>query len=439
MKTYTDIPIDPWHQRLTHTFAFIADAPGFFEKQIQKHGETYRCSLFGFEYVRGHGPDVAQLIFKNSNDAIQTGLGWQPTLENFFPDGLLLKDGKNHITHRRIMQHAFNKPAMQTYFTAITQWAMSVANELEAAGDVDFFPFIKEKTLDLALTMFLGLDYKAEFGQQIAKAFSDTVAGTLAIVRRPILNNKFHRGVKGRQTLVSAFSQLVQQRRQEPKDDLISFMIAAKDEDDLEFTDQQIVDHLIFTMMAAHDTTASSISSLMQQVTENPHWQQVLQDEADNVVQLSYDTLGQLERTEHIFKETLRLNPPIVTIPRFLSKDIELQGFSIPAGTRTGVNIFATLRDKDYWQNPTTFDPDRFARKEDKQHPYQYIPFGGGVHKCIGMHLSIMEAKILLREIFKTLSVSRTNPEQEVQIATVPIWHPKSPVRYKFSVRKASV
>lgn len=435
MKNFTNIPIDPWYQRLTHTLQFIANAPGFFEKQSQSHGKTYRCNLFGFEYVRSDGPDVAQLLYKNSADSVQTGLGWQPTLGSFFPNGLLLKDGKNHITHRRIMQHGFNKPAMLSYYSAIIAWSESVSQELKDQGEVDFFPFIKERTLDLALTMFLGLDYKAEFGQQIAKAFSDTVAGTLAIVRKPILNNRYHRGVKGRRILVDAFTQLVQQRRVEPKDDLVSFMIAAKDEDGSEFSDQQIVDHLIFTMMAAHDTTASSISSLMFEVTENPHWQRVLQEESDAVTDLSYDTLNQLERTEHIFKETIRLNPPIVTVPRLLSKDIELGDYDIPAGTHTGINLYAIMRDKDYWENSTEFDPDRFARKEDKNHPYQYIPFGGGVHKCIGMHLSVMEAKILLSTIFKSLSVERINPEQKVKIATVPIWHPSSPVYYRFIQR----
>jgi cytochrome P450 len=333
------------------------------------------------------------------------------------------------------MQHAFNKPAMLSYFDQIKTWADAMTEDLSQGREIDFFPYIKEKTLDLALSMFLGLDYKAEFGQQIAKAFSDCVAGTLGLVRIPLLNTTYHKGIKGRQTLVAAFTQLVQQRRAEPKDDLISFMITTKDEDGSEFTDEHIVDHLIFTMMAAHDTTASSISSLMYQVTKAPQWQTELQNDADTAVELSYDSLNQLERTEQIFKETLRLNPPLVSIPRYLSKDIELSGYAIPAGTRTGVNIYATHRDPAYWSSPEQFDPDRFARKEDKKHPYMFVPFGGGVHKCIGMHLSLMEAKIMLRAIFQQLTVERTEPDKEITVATVPIWHPKVPLKVKFKAR----
>ena len=435
MKTYTDIPIDPWYQQTLHTLAFVSDAPKFFDRQMKKHGKTYRCKILGKEYVRAHGPDIAQLIFKNSSDSVQTGLGWQPVLDSFFPNGLLLKDGKNHITHRRIMQHGFNKPAMLNYFKQIQHWADDFTADIASGREIDFFPYIKEQTLDLALKMFLGLDYKAEFGQKIATAFSDTVAGTLGLVRVPLLNTKYHRGIKGRQTLVEAFTTLVQQRRLEPNDDLVSYMISARDEDGSEFSDQQIVDHLIFTMMAAHDTTASSITSLIYQVTKAPHWQQVLQEDADSLKEFSYDSLSLLEQTEHIFKETLRINPPLVSIPRYLSKDVELSGYAIPAGTRTGVNIFQTHRDQEYWSNPEQFDPDRFDRKEDKKHPYQFIPFGGGVHKCIGMHLSMMEAKILLRSIFQKLSVERTEPELDITIATVPIWHPKVPMKVRFVPR----
>lgn len=435
MKDYSEIPIDPWHQQWLHTVKFVANAPKFFAGQMQKHGDTFRCRILGKEYVRAHGPDVAQLIFKNSHDGIQTGLGWQPVLENFFPNGLLLKDGKHHIAHRRIMQHAFNKPAMLSYFDQIQAWADQMAQDLSDERDIDFFPYIKEKTLDLALSMFLGIDYKADLGQRVAGAFSDTVAGTLGLVRIPALGTRYHRGIQGRAVLKDAFTGLVQLRRKQPGSDLVSFLIQARDETEQTSTDEQIVDHLIFTMMAAHDTTASSITSLMMEVTSNPNWQQVLQEDADQCPELTYDTLHHLEQTEHIFKETLRLNPPLVTIPRYLSKDIVLNGYAIPSGTRTGVNIYQTHRDADYWANPEQFDPSRFDRREDKQHPYQFIPFGGGVHKCIGMHLSMMEAKILLRTLFRQLSVTHLDAGTVPRIATVPIWHPKTPLRLRFQRR----
>lgn len=433
MKSIADMPKDTWPHTLLHTFLFIKDASGFFDSQQQKHGEVFRCQLFGKQQVRVHGPDYAHLLYKNSNESVLAGPAWEPNIGAIFPNGLLLKDQKNHITHRRIMQHAFNKDAMLQYFDHIQTWSQELVDELSGADEVDFFPWIKEKTLDLALRMFLGIDYKQALGKEIAQAFIDCVAATLAIVRLPVMNNKFHRGIKGRDTLRAAFISLIELRRQSPQDDLVSFLCQACDEDSNTFSDEQVIDHLIFTMMAAHDTTASSLTSVMYFLTQHPQWQSILHTEAQATSTLHYHTLPELTQAEHVFKEAIRLFPPLVTTPRQLNKDIEFEGYKIPAGTRSGINIFNTHRDPRYWQNPSSFDPTRFDRKEDKNHPYQFIPFGGGVHKCIGMHLSMMESKLLLTHLCKNFEI--TSLSQQVEFKAVPIWSPKSQFRLRFKKR----
>jgi cytochrome P450 len=427
--------MDAWPFSLLHTLSFVQNAASFFERQQASHGDIYRCHILGHDHVRVHGADFAQMLYKNKNDIVLSGPAWSPTLESFFPNGLLLKDHKQHITHRRIMQHAFNKPAMLNYFDHIQLWSSEMVTELAGNPEVDFFPYIKEKTLDLALKMFLGIDYKKTFGKEIGQAFVDMVAATLSIVRIPMMNNKFHRGIKGRDTLHKAFAQLTQERREDPQDDLVSYLCSARDEDGSTFTDEQVVDHLIFTMMAAHDTTASSLTSVLYFLTQNPSWQDQLNQEVQQIPSLTYDTMTDLALAENVFKESIRLFPPLVTTPRMFNKDIELNGFQIPAGTRTGINIYSTHRDEQYWNNPNEFDPLRFERKEDKKHPYQFIPFGGGVHKCIGMHLSMMESKLLLAEIFKNFRVQRVDPDAEVEFSAVPIWHPKTEFKLKFNRR----
>lgn len=431
MKTVADIPMDGWPFRLFHTLQFIKDASGFFEQQQQKHGPIYRCHLFGQQHVRVHGPDYAQRLYKNNQDIVAAGPAWEPNVGAVFPNGLLLKDQRNHLIHRRIMQHAFNKSAMLQYFDHIQLWSQDIAEELSTQANIDFFPWIKEKTLNLALRMFLGVDYKQSFGQEIAQAFIDCVAATLAIVRLPLLNNKFHRGINGRNILRAAFQVLIDERRANAQDDLVSFLCQASDEDGSSFTDDQVIDHLIFTMMAAHDTTASSLTSVMYFLTRHPEWQGRLTAEAQGCASVEYENLDTLVQVEHVFKEAIRLFPPLVTTPRQYQKNVELDGYVIPAGTRTGVNIFNTHRDPAYWSNPSVFDPDRFERKEDKSHPYQFIPFGGGVHKCIGMHVSMMESKLLLVQIFKSLKVESLS--DHVAFNAVPIWSPKTEFRLRFS------
>lgn len=435
MKAYSEIPKDPWYVSWLHSLQFLKDATGFLERQRQKHGPIFRCQLFGFEILRTQDAEFSDLILKNSNEIVSSEKGWEVMLDDLFPNGLLSKDGKHHRFHRKIMQQAFTKNAMLAYFDEIKAWSTLLADDLAKKTAVDFFPYIKEQTLNLALRLFLGIDSGETLSKGISKAFIDTVEGTLALVRVPLLNNKFHRGVKGRAHLIKVFSDLVAQRRQAPKNDLVSFLCQSTDENGNQFSDEQIIDHMIFTMMAAHDTTASSLSSIMVHITNDPRWQQALADEANRCSNPSYDQLKDLTVSENVFKETLRITPPLVTAPRVFFKEVTIMGYQIPAGTRTGVNIYGNQQDVRYWQSPDTFDPTRFERGEDKRLASIFLPFGGGAHKCIGMHLAMMEVKLILNAIFKNLTVARLRPEQPVRFKKVPIWHPSGKFELKFTLK----
>ncbi|MCJ8313676.1 MAG: cytochrome P450 [Saccharospirillaceae bacterium] len=436
MKAYNEIPKDPWYQNWKHSIEFIADTTAFFDKQVQKHGNIFRCQLFGFDYMRAQDADVTAILYKNSQDMVSTQGGWQPVFDGLFPNGLLMKDGKSHIVHRRIMQQAFNKKAMLVYFDCIKTWSNELALDLEKKQTVDFFPYIKQKTLDLALSMFLGFDTKNKLSTQVAKAFVDVVGATISIVRKPILNNKYHRGVKGRAHLKSIFLTLVKQRRENSSEDLVSFLCEATDEGGLSFSDEQIVDHIIFTMMAAHDTTASSLTSLMIQITQHSKWQDALILEAKQFTNISYEQLSDMHVADIVYKETLRVMPPIVTVPRVINVETNIHGFKIPAGTRTGINIYGNHHDERYWDNPYQFDPTRFERTDEKRHPYSYIPFGGGVHKCIGLYLATMEVKLIIQAIFSRLDVQRVQPDALIKYAKVPIMHPKNKFELRFNKLK---
>ena len=433
MKSYSEIPKDPIYKLWLHSLQFIKDAPTFLEQQRQKHGQIFRCRIFGFDIVRMQDAEVTGTILKNSHEIVSAEKGWEVVLDDIFPNGLLSKDGQHHLFHRRIMQHAFKKEAMLVYFDEIKRWSEALATDLALKSSVDFFPYIKTQTLNLALKLFLGLDPTEAVSKGISKAFIDMVESTMALVRIPILNSKFHKGVKGRAHLIEVFSELVKQRREQPRNDLVSFLCDSTDEDGNQFSDEQIIDHIIFTMMAAHDTTASSLSSLMLQITEDKSWQQKIAEEVSGFPNLSYDQLKDLTVSENVFKETLRIMPPVVTAPRVFFKDVKMMGYDIPAGTRTGINIYGNHHDPRYWSSPEKFDPSRFERGEDKSHLNIYIPFGGGAHKCIGMHVAMMEVKLILSAIFKQLTVERVEPNKAVQFKKVPIWHPKGKFELTFT------
>ena len=134
------------------------------------------------------------------------------------------------------------------------------------------------------------------------------------------------------------------------------------------------------------------------------------------------DRLKDLRELGWAIKETLRLHPPLVVIPRRATAPVDLGGLTIPAGMNVTVSTAYTHRMEEYWSAPESFDPERFseARAEDRKVPFAYLPFGGGVHLCLGMFFAEMQAKMiahhLLRRFRWTLPEGYRAPYRQVPI-----------------------
>ena len=181
--------------------------------------------------------------------------------------------------------------------------------------------------------------------------------------------------------------------------ELFPQLCQACDEHGQQYSDEEIVDHLIFLMMAAHDTTTSAITTMVYAMARHPQWQERLRVEARTAVDrlrvagrsaATLDDLATMTQTEWVFKEALRLYQPLPTIARRALADVEIHGMRIPAGTPVAVFPIQVHRSPRWWSEPDHFDPERFspARAEHRRHPFAWVPFGGGAHMCLGLHFA---------------------------------------------------
>src|SRR5206468_10445950 len=179
-----------------------------------------------------------------------------------------------------------------------------------------FFPAMKQLTLDLAATSFLGAEIGPEV-EEITRAFIDMVAASVAVIRKPLPGTAMARGVRGRKRIVAYFSEQIPLRRAKGGgDDLFSQLCHATHEDGALLSTQDIVDHMSFLMMAAHDTLTSSLTSFVGELAAHPEWQQKLRDEVNGLglpagAPTTFDNLEAMRLTEMAFKEALRLKPPV--------------------------------------------------------------------------------------------------------------------------------
>jgi cytochrome P450 len=166
-----------------------------------------------------------------------------------------------------------------------------------------------------------------------------------------------------------------------------------------------VIDHMIFLMMAAHDTTTSTLTSMTYELGRHPEWQERVraESEASGRAWIGFDDLDRLESLGWVMKETLRRYPPLPVIPRIAAADFEFEGYRVQAGSMVVVAPIHTHHMPEWWTAPTVFDPERFApgRAEDLRHTHAWIPFGGGPHHCLGLRFAELQVKAIMHQLVR--------------------------------------
>ena len=376
------------------------------KRHYDRYGPVSRTRLTGQNVVWALGPDYNRELVMDPRQVYSARMGYDAPLGDFFAGGLLVRDFAEHKFHRRIMQTAFKTSSMQHYVHSVNEIAAARVGGWGALQGFHYYPQIKELLLDIGARVFVGVDLENEIAP-LNKAFLDMMAGVLAIIRKdwPGLGLVYHRGMNGRRYLERYFQGLVPQKRRDDGMDMMSHFSKEKTEDGEYFPDKVVADHLIFLVLAAHDTTTSALTMASYYLARHPEWQERLRAEVQALDRsLDYDDLGtNVPLLEQTFHEILRMHPPVPQLMRRTIRETELGGFRIPADTMVAMSPIFTHRMPEYWKDPHSFDPDRFgpARQEQKQHPYLWVPFGGGAHKCIGLHFADMLFKCVMTETLR--------------------------------------
>jgi cytochrome P450 len=406
----------------------------------EAYGDLYTLSAFGVRMHVTAGADAAEQVLVNRDRDFASGPAWSHFIGPFFHRGLMLLDFDEHLHHRRILQHAFTNDALRSYHAVMTphvragleQWAAlrdaplvsphADALRLPPRGDpevprsapqgpgniVRLHHQFKALTLDLALETFVGVDLTPAQQEEVNRAFIAAVRAGTSLLRKPVPGTPWAKGLRARAFLEDFFRTHIPAKRRDGGDDLFAQLCRARiDEgaqEGAQFSDDDIVNHMIFLLMAAHDTTTITLSSIAYHLAKHPEWQERARAESIAAGDVDYDGVLGLEVLDRVMKESLRLCAPVPTLPRVAVRDTAIQGYFIPAGSFVSVSPYMNHYLPELWKDPDRFDPDRFApdRREDRSHRMAFEPFGGGVHKCIGMHFAGMQVRAILHEMLRS-------------------------------------
>eukprot|EP01080_Neovahlkampfia_damariscottae_P008985 gene8985-1084_t len=239
----------------------------------------------------------------------------------------------------------------------------------------------------------------------------------------PLPNNM--RFLKNKQKMTKMVKGLIEKRKTENSQkmkgkELLSLMIDAEDEDGKKIDDQGLVDESLTFLFAGHDTTSALLSFMFWKLAENPKVQEKLFNELQEVFgdeDPKYEQLDKLTYMSYVINETLRMYPPAINVQKIADKDTEIMGYAIPKGSYLLVDILATHYNSKVWENPMTFDPERWTPDRIKEVPllrYAFIPFSAGSRNCVGKLFAQVEAPLVASMILKRYNIEMADDGKKI-------------------------
>jgi cytochrome P450 len=384
-------------------------------RRFDRYGDLYHLRLLGRDTYVTRLPEHIQQILVTGADCFGKPRGGivARQLRRLLGNGLLLSDGALWRRQRRLIQPAFRRERIDQYARLIIALAEDFAGRLEDGQTLELKRTMMGLTLRMvAKTLFDhdvsdDTDRVARATQTFRRAF-----GGLEALLPAALPTPHSRAIKAAIAELDALIYgLLDARGEGGGEDLLGALAGAVDrEGDGHGMDRrQLRDELMTMLLAGHDTTAHALSWAFHLLAQHPEAEARVRHEALTVLGQRTPQPGDVDKlhfTEQVLNETMRLYPPAYVLAREATRDVDLGGYHVPAGTDVVIWTYHVQRDPRWYPEPGRFDPDRFSPARRGTIPqFAYLPFGLGTRTCIGKHFALMEAKVVLACTLRRVSL----------------------------------
>jgi cytochrome P450 len=408
MATQRSLPPGPGGRWGVNTLlAFQRDPLTFLTGVRRSYGEIARIRMLGRDVFLFSRPEYAHYFLVDHAQNFTSG-GDRDVLKRLLGEALLTTDGEVHRRQRRLVQPAFHRKRVESYAETMTGQTQQMLDQWSVGDEVALAAALQELTLRIIVQSLFDLDLQTQ-GTQISQLFT-----TVAESNNPGLVGsmlaRFGLGEDQRARLARAgldqfVYDLINTRRADDRDhgDVLSMLLAARDEDGAEMNDQQVRDQTMTLIAAGHETTSNALSWTFYLLSQHPDKYDALCAEVERVLggrTATVADLPQLRYLDGVISEAMRIYPPAWTLNRRALDAFELGGYSFPAGTRAVISQWVIHHLPEVWGDPEVFRPERWTPEFRQGLPKgAYFPFGAGPRICIGLPLAEMEARLLLATI----------------------------------------
>jgi cytochrome P450 len=406
--------------RVTQTIRFGMRPLSFMLAPSRTLGDVWQLNLLSRDEpmaVTCH-PDHVQSLFKAKPDEAPSLTGESPLRPILGPNSVLTMVGERHMRERKLLLPPFHGDAVKRYVRMISETIEREIARWPVGQPFSLAPRMQAVTLDVIMAGVFGIEGEPAPGTPEHR-IRETIRRLQRLSTRPAwqLIELFNLGraeprgpmrvVLGR--LDSEFYPAIRERRAEgPKEDgsILSLLLETTDEDGRPLSDQHVRDELISMVLAGHETTANSLAWTFERLVRNPEPYARLRE----LVRSSDDEEADayVEATIH---EGMRVRPVIPLVVRLVKRRWQLGEYVVPAGTPVVVSIVALHHRDDVYPEPFRFSPERFV--ENKPGTYTWIPFGGGIRRCLGASLAMAEQRVVLAAVARQTDLEPADPAPE--------------------------
>jgi cytochrome P450 len=402
------LPPGPRVPPLVNALRYARDPLRFFPRVRERHGDVFTVSFPDFRRVVYLAePSLVRELFTGDPAQLHAGEANATLLEPAVgPSSVLTLDDDEHLRQRKLLLPPFHGKAVERYREVIRAAARRDLETWPVGEPFGIRPHTQSITLEVILRAVFGLDDPDRFAR--AHAVIDEFARRSDAL---LLPRFLHRGrigpwgrfVRAREALDALiYDEIALRRAQDDgdgRDDVLSLLMRARHEDGAPLTDRELRDELVTIVGAGHETTATALAWAVERLVRHPEVFARLRDDEDG----SY--------ADAVIRETLRVRPVIVDVARKLTRPLSIAGYDLPAGTLVLASITGMHTREDLYEDAAAFRPERFLGQPPGT--YEWIPFGGGVRRCLGAAFAQEEMRIVLREIATRAQLRAADPRDE--------------------------
>jgi sterol 14alpha-demethylase len=417
-------PAMPGLPVLGNLLEFNRDRYGLLQRGYDTFGPIFSLRLGPKRAAVLIGPQYHQRFFEETDHTLSMAQAYKFLVPMFGEPVGVTAAPEDYQKQRAIFLELFKSTHMEGYVQVMAQEVQAWLATLGASGTFEVVDSCQRLAQHIAAHAFLGAVFRQRLADPFWHLFHDLVAGMDAVLPPSLPLPRFLRRDRARRQMHAMLRPWIAERREasgQPQD-FLQTLVEARDADGRPLTDALIVSFIISLLFAGHETTSGQASWGLIHLLQHPAYLRVVVEEQAHALPpdqpLTLETLRRLPHLLWALRETERLRPAAGLLMRYTVEPYEVGGYQVPAGWLTLISPHLAHRLPEVFHEPAHYDPWRFApeRAEDRQHRFALVGFGGGMHKCLGIHFATYEMAVIISLLLQHYHLELLTPDPQPRL-----------------------